>query len=97
MEWTGKDCAEEDFRKKYHLEWRAFVEDFGETMCPEDKAYLRMEEKKWKWMEKKKAETDPKTAEMEEKKDEKDPKTEEVEEKKSWKARNAKKPIVDID
>ena len=92
-----KDCAEEDPRKIFHLEWRAFVEDFRETMCPEDKAYLLMEEKKYEEMEKKKAEKDPKTEEMEEKKDEKDPKTDEMEEKKSWKAKNAKKPVVDID
>ena len=108
--WTGKDCAEEDFRKKYHQEWRAYVEDFAETLCPEDIAYLRMEENKWKWM--KKTETGPKTAQMEEEKDEKDPKTEEVEEKKvekemkteeveekksDWKAKNAKRPVIDID
>jgi len=65
---------------------------------------------KWKWM--KKTETGPKTAQMEEEKDEKDPKTEEVEEKKvekemkteeveekksDWKAKNAKRPVIDID
>ena len=95
-----KDCAEEDPRKIFHLEWRAFVEDFRETMCPEDKAYLLMEEKKYEEMEKKKAEKDLKTEEMEEKKDEKELKTDEMEEKKNykdWKAKNAKRPVVDID
>ena len=59
-----KDCPKEDLRKKFHLEWEAFVEDFRETLCPEDKAYLLMEEKK---------------------------------NYKDWKAKNAKRPVIDID
>ena len=99
---------EEDLRKKFPREWEAFVEDFRETLCPEDIAYLLMEEKKYKKekevntkeMEKKKAEKEPKTEEMEEKKDEKELKTEEMEEKKNdkdWKAKNAKRPVIDIE
>ena len=120
----SKNSPKEDLRKKYHREWRAYVDIFAETLIPEDIAYLRMEENKWKWM--KKTETGPKTAQMEEEKDEKDPKTEEVEEKKvekemkteeveekkvekemkteeveekksDWKAKNAKRPVIDID
>ena len=89
-----KDCPKEDLRKKFHLEWEAFVEDFRLTLCPEDKAYLLMEEKKYK------KEKEVNTKEMEKKKAEKDPKTEEMEEKKNykdWKAKNAKRPVIDID
>ena len=103
-----KNCPKEDLRKKYHREWEAYVEDFRETLFPGDKAYLLMEEKKSEKenevdtteIEKKEAEKETKTEEVEQKKDEKEMKTEEVEEKKShndWKAKNAKRPVIDID
>ena len=103
-----KNCPKEDLRKKYHREWEAYVEDFREKLFPGDKAYLLMEEKKSEKenevdtteIEKKEAEKETKTEEVEQKKDEKEMKTEEVEEKKShndWKAKNAKRPVIDID
>ena len=82
---------EEDLRKKFPREWEAYVEDFRETLFPGDMAYLRMEEKKYE------KEKEVITKEMEMKKAEKEPKTEELEEKKDWKARNAKRPVIDID
>ena len=86
-----KNCPKEDLRKKYRQEWEAYVEDFRETLFPGDMAYLRMEEKKYE------KEKEVVTKEMEMKKAEKEPKTEELEEKKDWKARNAKRPVIDID
>ena len=83
-----------DLRKKYHREWEAYVEDFREKLFPGDKAYLLMEEKK----SEKENEVD--TTEIEKKEAEKETKTEEVEQKKShndWKAKNAKRPVIDID
>ena len=89
-----KNCPKEDLRKKYHREWEAYVEDFREKLFPGDKAYLLMEEKK----SEKENEVD--TTEIEKKEAEKETKTEEVEQKKShndWKAKNAKRPVIDID
>ena len=89
-----KNCPKEDLRKKYHREWEAYVEDFREKLFPGDKAYLLMEEKK----SEKENEVD--TTEIEKKEAEKETKTEEVEEKKShndWKAKNAKRPVIEID
>ena len=86
-----KNCPKEDLRKKYRQEWEAYVEDFRETLFPGDMAYLRMEEEKYE------KEKEVVTKEMEMKKAEKEPKTEELEEKKDWKARNAKRPVIDID
>ena len=89
-----KNCPKEDLRKKYRQEWEAYVEDFREKLFPGDKAYLLMEEKK----SEKENEVD--TTEIEKKEAEKETKTEEVEQKKShndWKAKNAKRPVIDID
>ena len=95
----------EDFREKLFPGDKAYLlmeekksEKENEVDTTEIEKKEAEKETKTEEVEQKKDEKEMKTEEVEEKKVEKEMKTEEVEEKKSdWKAKNAKRPVIDID